>query len=691
MEIYNKNIQSQLKDYKNNNIQNANEYSFTEQFKLTSTNNKVVDDLKYKKLSSPSTYNVESDNSMYPFNQFDNLNQAPSGRRDNSLVIKDYHSNDTAYYAKPKKPVESFQDMKPNPNAMAGSNQFLNNRDNQLDRFGQGLRYRNNDQLEGTNIRPEYIDGEIQVAGVVRAMPRDQEEVRGLGVNSQRLQSEGLNNQTGMIGEGFSTNPENINITKFPQKKYRDQTTADLIRTTGAFMKNSDRSAVHFTNTQRSTSTDYVAPPKSINSYGEYRNNQPTNKTQFEEYIGDIPVANPKSVVYKPEYRNNQAAKPTIIEDYIGDIPVTNPMASIQKHTQRNNQVARPTMFEEFIGDVPVTNPMASIQKHTSRNNQAANPTQFEEFIGDVPVTNPMASVQRHTSRNNQVANPTHFEEFIGDVPVTNPMASIQRHTSRNNQPAKPTMIEEYIGDVPVTNTKAFVQRHTSRNNQPAKPTYRDIYGQTDYTGHSTNINSGIVYYNNQPARATHIENYINTDYKGTSSRPTTLTYVKNDDKTRSGVVEEVLAKDYTGIQRSIADKGVDHTFANNQVNNERIEQTMNLTKRKLVGGTGQLAAGVENVGDLNINDERGKETVLNHGGYRNNLGYKIYDSNVRGKELLQQRVNIDNTITTVLNNNPYVNNTQHVATNNKDNIIRTTLLSDREINREQDEFIKKF
>ena len=155
---------------------------------------------------------------MYPFNQFEKLNQAPSGRRDNTLIIKDYHSNDTAYYSKPKQPVESFQDSKPNPNALAGSNQYLGDRDAQRERYGDNLRYRNNEYLEGTYIRPEDVDGEIQVAGIVRAMPRSQEEVRGQGVNSVRLQSEGINNQTGKIGEGFSTNPDDINITKYPQK-----------------------------------------------------------------------------------------------------------------------------------------------------------------------------------------------------------------------------------------------------------------------------------------------------------------------------------------------------------------------------------------------------------------------------------------------------------------------------------------
>ena len=62
-------------------------------------------------------------------------------------------------------------------------------------------------------------------------------------------------------------------------------------------MKPTDYSAVRNTITQRSTETDYVLPAKSVNSNGEYRNNQPTNPTQFEQYAGNIPVANPTSRV----------------------------------------------------------------------------------------------------------------------------------------------------------------------------------------------------------------------------------------------------------------------------------------------------------------------------------------------------------------------------------------------------------
>jgi|SaaInlStandDraft_7_1057024.scaffolds.fasta_scaffold00568_21 hypothetical protein len=746
MELYNKNIHTKLKDYKSNNINE--EVSFLEQFKLINTNDKSIENkLKYKKITTPSTYNVVSDDelSMYPFNQFEKLNQMPSGRRDNSLVIKDYHSSENGYYSRPKEPMANFQDREHNRNTITDSETYLHNIDNFKERMrGQNTK-KNNEGPPGTNMR---IPEQILINGEVRVLPRTQEELRGQGVNSIRLQSEGLINEVGMIGKGkgIGDDLENFHIiTKYPQKKYRDQTTADLLRTTGAFTKSSMRSR-YLIDTQRSQSTDYTAPAKSLHGAGElrnnhstngtlfeeymtnipvtnvtnlnrgivYHNNQPVNGTLFEEYMANIPVTNVTNVNGGTVYHNNQPANFTQIEDYIGNIPITNVTAGINKHTVRNNQPvnqtyrdiyteneytghatninngiiyhnnqpANSTQIEEYIDNIPVTNVTARIGKHTVRNNQPANPTQNEEYMSNIPITNVTAAIGKHTVRNNQPANPTQTEEYMGNIPITNVTATIGKHTVRNNQSANPTMIEEYINNIPITNVTAGISKHTVRNNQPANPTYRNVYTKNEYTGHATNVNSGKIYYNNQPARKTHIESYVNTNYRGPNKHSTTLSYIKSDDKTRSGVVEEVLPKNYTGIYHSVTNKGVDRTFANNQINNERIEESINLLNRKMTGGTGQLSSGVENVGSLNINDEREKKTILNHGGYRN-YGYKYLEDDIRGKQILQQRNNIDNNIiTTVLNNNPYINNTQHKSTNKTDNIIGVTLLSDREINR---------
>jgi hypothetical protein len=643
MNLYSDNIKNELKNYKSTE---PKETSFLDQFKpINTTPKEGIVQNKYKAIESPSTYNVnnEDEMSMYPYNQFERLNQAPSGRRDNSLVINNYHTDKTTQYAIKKTEMESFQDKVENKNAFAGSNDYLN-----MDRkrFNQPLRYKNNEYLEGTYVRPEEVDGEIAVGGVIRPVQKSQEELRGYGVNSIRLESEGRINQTGQQARGYSRDPNKFNITKFPQKKYVEQNPDDYLRTTGLYIAPEDRSIVRNLITNRGDELDYITPAKSLNDMGEYRNNQVAKPTQYEEYMDNVPVLNPKS-------RNNM-------------------------QTYRNNQTANPTQYEEYMDNVPVLNPRARNNMQTYRNNQNANPTQFEEYIGDTVVTNPYGFVQKHTHRNNQNANPTQFEEYIGDTVVTNPYGVVQKHTHRNNQIANPTMIEEYISDTVVTNPHSFVQKHTHRNNQTANPTNRDQYSENNLVGHGNNRHAGRYYHSGQIANPTQREEV--TDYSGPSERSTTLTYVSQYDETRSGVVEDVLPKDYKGISHSMYDKGEDRTFLDNYENNTSIEQSVDLSKRKFVsGGSGQLSQGTDNIGEYSVDGNRSKDNRINRGSNVNSKGVSRFEK-VRSKNILNPRINTDNPISTVLNGNPYVNNNVYKSVSNKDNIRMRTLLSDREI-----------
>tara|TARA_B100001121_G_scaffold201735_1_gene176420 strand:+ start:3854 stop:5845 length:1992 start_codon:yes stop_codon:yes gene_type:complete len=618
-----------------------------------------------------------AENNFYPFNQFDkfkNSSEADS-RRDNTLIIKDYGQNETAQYSKPKQSLESFNDKVKNENAMAGSTAYL--KMNRNERFGQALKYKNNDYLKNTYIRPEAIDGEIVPNGVIRTKQKTQEELRGQGVNSVRLKSEGKSNETGLQSQGASVDPDSTSITKYPQKKYYEQNPEDLLRTTGQFMKQEWRSELFDINTNRSADQKYKAPAKILNEMGEFRNNQPTNPTQFESYISDTVVTNPKSINNNTMSRNNQPTNPTQFETYVGDTIITNPVGVNNRHTSRNNQPANPTQFEEYMNNTIITNATGVNNKFTSRNNQPANPTQFEGFIGNIPTTNPTAINNKFTSRNNQPANPTQFEEFIGNTVTTNAYGRINHSTIRNNQPANPTQFEEFIGDTVTTNAYGRVNHSTTRNNQPANETYRNLQSENDFMGHGHNKNGSIYYDNKQPANPTQRDD--DNEYIGPGERSTTLSYLKSIDKTRSGVVEEVLPQDYNGIKRAVADNTTDRKFMKNYDVNTSIQQSIDLTDRKLAGGKGQLSGDVETVGNLNVNGERGKNKPQVRGLLRK--GYKEQFDKTRGKILLNHRVNTENPVATNLDGNPYVNNNVHKSKGGVDIIGRTVFLSDRESN----------
>ena len=636
------------------------------------TNSKSFKDQFKKNLSEK-----EQSKDFYPFNHFDKFNKLAEGdsRRDNTVIIKDYGQNETAQYSKPKQSLESFQDKVRNENALAGSNAYL--KLDRKSRFDQAVKYKNNEYLENTYIRPEAIDGEITPNGVIRPKERTQEELRGMGVNSIRLKSEGKTNETGLQSQGASADPEKTSITHFPQKKYYEQNVENFLRTTGQFMKSTDRSLLIDINTNRSTNQTYNAPAKILNEMGEYRNSQPTNPTQFETYVGDTVVTNPRSRINNMTSRNNQPTNPTQFETYVGDTIITNPRGVNNNMTSRNNQPANPTQFETFIGDVPITNPTGVNNRHTQRNNQPANPTQFESFMGDIPITNPRIVNDKFTHRNNQPANPTQFEEFMGDVPITNPRVVNDKFTHRNNQPTNPTQFESYAGNTITTNPYNRVNNLTHRNNQPAKETFRNLQSENNLIGHGHNKNSNYYYHNNQPANPTQRDD--NNKYMGPGERSTTLSYLKSIDKTRSGVVEEVLAQDYNGIKRSVADNTTDRNFLKNYDVNTSIEKSINIRDRKLAGGYGQLSGDVETVGDLNVNGERGKNRPKVRGLLRK--GYREYDDRTRGKILLNQRVNTENPIADNLDGNPYINNNVHKSKGGVDIIGRTVFLSDRENN----------
>ena len=183
--------------------------------------------------------------------------------------------------------------------------------------------------------------------------------------------------------------------------------------------------------------------------------------------------------------------------------------------------------------------------------------------------------------------------------------------------------------------------------------TYRNLQSENEFMGHGHNKNSNIYYHNQQPANPTQRDD--NNDYMGPGERSTTLSYLKSIDKTRSGVVEEVLPQDYNGIKRAVADSTTDRKFMKNYDVNTSIQQSIDLTDRKLAGGYGQLSGDVDTVGDLNVNGERGKNKPQVRGLLRK--GYREYDDKVRGKILLNHRVNTNAPIPENLDGNPYVNN----------------------------------
>ena len=278
-------------------IENQN-MSFKNQFDLVKGGEKSNGFMNnnYSYLSEPTTYGREevSVQNMHPFNYMNRFKKAEQlknvGRRDNTLIINDYYSQETGQYAKRKLEQNALFEPVVNLNAMAGDTKIVDKIS--LDRFSSTLQYKTNEYPENTYVRAEQIDG-TPLTEIVRPREKTLEQLRGDGVNSQRLAPEGRTNQTAAtVAGGVSTDPKSINITKYKIKSYREQNSVDdLLRTTGQITRPEWRSMVKQSASERSFMASIDGPPVSSVMKDTYRNEQsarPTNRTDYEnsDYFG---------------------------------------------------------------------------------------------------------------------------------------------------------------------------------------------------------------------------------------------------------------------------------------------------------------------------------------------------------------------------------------------------------------------
>ena len=726
--------------------------SFKDQFSLVKTSDKDTGfyNNKYSYLNQETAYvePVKPEN-MFPFNTFETLknsgdpNKFNTRSRDGTLIIKDYHSNEVGQYARPKKEVNyMFKPMK-NDNALAGDTKIVDKIG--LDRFSSALKYKNGDLLDNTNIRPEWIDG-VPTTFMIRPREKTQEELRGKGVNSQRLAPENRPNQTGMIGEGMSVDPEEINGTRVPMLRYREQNSVDdLLRTTGAITKPEWRSLVRKTDSERSymksidgppmasvareefrneqaarptqkeDENNFMGPSYSYVNNTEYRNYQAANPTHREDYIdeqqltgtvsyvgkeefrnyqsanptmrtsyeGMLPITGVNSFVPKEEFRNYQSANPTLRTDYEGMLPITGINSFVPKDEFRNYQAANPTIRTDYEGMLPITNTHSYVPKEEYRNYQSANPTIRTDYEGMLPITNTHSYVPKEEYRNYQAANPTIRTDYEGMLPITNTHSYVPKEEFRNYQAANPTIRTEYEGLNPITGTTSFVPKDEFRNNQAALPTNREeLYNGVSGT---YNMSGGMVYENMQPANPTNRMDYEGTKYINGSFNQSSGQYRPYNDITRAGMVEDVMARDYKGGAFSFVGRETSHTASNNMVLNDAVENSINLTNRELGGGgTDRIPQGRENIGLYSDRNRREKMGTLEGGGKVRNVAVNYIGEvpNTRGYNLLQERSPINQHVPTSLNMNPFVNNIIYTGPSTVDVIRETTNIGDRLLDR---------
>ncbi len=638
------------------NLSSNVEPGFKSQFELTKGGDKNdnFSKNKYNYLNAPTTYNIEpvNINTMHPNNYLDLMSKTDNirrvaGRRDNTTIIKDYHSNEVGQYATPKKEINYLFEPVVNLNAQAGDTKIVDKIG--LARYSDTLKYKTNDFPENTNVRPEWIDG-VPMNEVVRPREKKLEELRGLGVNSQRLDPNARNNETGKYGEGVSLNPKDVNITKFKMKSYRNQDSVDdLLRTTGVITRPEWRSLVKESNSERSYMKNIDGPAM--------------------------------ATVMRTEYHNEQAARPTVKEETIVNTYLSNAFSNVARETYRNEQSAKPTNRMDYEDQMHILNTKPIVDRQTYHNEQSANPTIRMDYENNQQILNTKALVDRNTYHNEQSANPTIRMDYENQMHMLNTKSLVDRNTYRNEQSAQPTLREDANNYAGHGNNQ--IAGYVYENNQSANPTFRE--DETNYGGHGNNVSAGYIYENNQSANPTLRMFTEDNKFTGVGFNQTNSSYKKFIDITRSGVVEDVLARDYNGPEMAFVPRDESRLQFKNMIINESIESTMDLTKRDLMGGgVDRIPQGRDNIGQYNDWNRREKNPPIAN--RVRNVGINYVDDvpETRGYNILQERSPINQYVTQTLNNNPFVNNVDYKGTYQRDIIRENTILSDREIGRKE-------
>ena len=664
------------------NLQNSNG-TYKDQFNLVKGGDKTNSFMenKYSFLNEPTTYGTYnreevSVNTMHPFNYMNKFKnnskvQNMTTRRDNTLIINNYHSNEVGQYAKKKEELNNLFEPVVNLNAMAGDTKIVDKIS--LDRYSSTLKYKSNEFPDNTYVRAEQIDG-TPLTEVVRPREKNLEELRGLGINSIRLAPEGRTNQTtGTVAGGVSTDPKSIKITTFKMKSYREQNSIDdLLRTTGQITRPEWRSMVKQSDSERSFMPSIDGPPiasvmrqtyhsdqaarptnrtdyednvhitNAVNAVGgmpEYRSDQaakPTNRTEYED---NIHITNAVSTVGgREEFRNEQSARPTNRTDYENNTNILNGASFVPSTEYRNEQSLRPTIRTDYEHNTNILNATSYVPNSEYRNEQSANPTMRTDYEYNTNILNATSYVPNSEYRNEQSANPTMRTDYEYNTNILNAASYVPNSEYRNEQSANPTYRTDYEHNTNILNAGSYVPSSEYRNEQSAKPTYRTDYENNQIIAAGFNNNVGYVYENNQAAKPTNRTDYENikfvaagynnnvghvyennqaanptqrdtdNEFIGVAFNQTNSQYKKYGDITRSGVVEEVLAKDYMGTEVSFVPRQEDRTQAVNMIQNQAVEDSINLTNRDLMGGgTDRIPQGKKDIGEYNDRNRREK------------------------------------------------------------------------------------
>jgi hypothetical protein len=491
--------------------------NFKDQFSLFKVGDNQNDfyNKNFSERTAPSALNENiTPADMYPNNQFDLYKNSKyinklGQRRDNTVVINNYYSNETARTAKPKNEIIKLFEPYKNDTAIVDNNILKMRNDN---RYTDSLTIKNNDYPDNTYIRPESIDG-VPLTEVVRVREKNQVELRGKGINSIPLASEGRTNETPFKGNGLSAKPESIVLTKYKMKSYYEQSPEDFLKTTGMYLKPDWRSIVQPPSMDRTQFKQVIGAPTAVVSKNEFRNNQTANPTQKEELLENKYISNTRSIADNTMYHNNDSMRPTQKEDLIQETFVLNARSTVDNSMYRNNQTAIPTIREDLSNIEYISNFRSPVDHSSYHNNQSSVPTIREDTSNIEYISNFRSAVDNTSYHNNQTLQPTIREDTSNIEYISNSKSIVDNPSYHNNQSTIPTIREDTSNIDYISNPRSVVDHSPYHNNQSTLPTIREDTSNIDYISNPKSYVDNTSYHNNMTLVPTIREDTSNIGY----------------------------------------------------------------------------------------------------------------------------------------------------------------------------------
>ena len=585
------------------------------------------------------------------------------GRRDNTVTIKKYYKEG---YSKQEVNADIFQGTH-----IEG---FENSADKNLNAYySKGLleaidprhRQRAERNLNNIDVKEQApparsLDGK-PITDLIRFKELSQSQLRPKNEISQRFDAPGVSIEAGQKGRGRGQNPDNSILTK-QTKQHRELDEKDMIKGFSGVKGPVRKPEYQESNSTRSNDSSYAGPVKmseggkgiymaeSLENYQEYN---PENSKE-NNYIGPV-----SSVRTFAKNGITSVSRSTIELDHFGPARFNKGFRNTYDDVARGTDQVQEINYSGISGSLQ----RGQYIKPQDEAKQTDREMEREYFTG--PGNETAGLVQK--SIHERVNQPhEHYTPNTGPGRFNKGIVHEYVDGARGEDKSQET---SYHGT-----GISYNQGLVYNNNDQLRETYGGQ--EQEYYTAPNNQDRGYIM-NNEHQRLGEIKEHLvpnlgpgrnnkgvihkitdgargedksnETNYIG-GYRDSNFTYKGMQDEPRETNI--VLVEDYKGNSSAHGPGQSRDAFENITINNSK-QDVMNRQNIKLFGGKSMVGSSKDTIGYVKMNTLKESEGSFGPATANVSNTPEIINRNIRGKELLQSRSNINQHTATILENNP--------------------------------------